>query len=354
MPLFVPGSSAEEIAVRYRLERVINLSSNESPMGASPKVREAVTAMADRLHRYPHDGAPRLRQVLARRLGVWPEEILVTNGSTEAIQILVDTYAIPGCEAVLPEHSFVAYARACRVAEVAVAYAAMKEYAIDLDAVAAAITPMTRFVFLANPNNPTGTVLDRQRLRDFLRNLRSNVIVVLDEAYREYAGHAVEDGLSLRLLHPRMVLLRTFSKVYGLASLRIGYAVGPPDLIGHKNSMRDPFNTNALAQAAAEAAVLDQEFMHQVVVWNAKARGQLQRMLRGIGLKPVPSRANFVLVPIGRPAGPVVEAMARRGVMIGSGTSSGLPEALRISIGLDEENRFAVRMLKEVLEEIKP
>lgn len=317
-------------------------------------VREAVLRVADQLHRYPLDGAPRLRRVLSRSLGVWPEELLVTNGSTEAIQLLLDTYAIPGCEAVLPEHTFVAYGRACRVAEVSVVYAAMKNYAVDLDLLAAAVTPLTRFIFLANPNNPTGTVVDRNRLREFLKGLRSNIIVVLDEAYREYAGHAVEDGLALRLLHPRMVILRTFSKVYGLASLRIGYAIGPPELIGHKNSMRDPFNTNAMAQAAAEAAILDADFMRQVVVWNAKARGQLQRMLRAIGLKPVPSRANFVLVPIGRPAGPVVEAMARRGVMVGSGTSSGLPETLRIGVGLDEENRLAVQFLKEVLAETAP
>jgi histidinol-phosphate aminotransferase len=349
IPAYAPGRSAEEVAAAYRLDRVVKLASNESPLGASRLVGEAVARAAGEAHRYPADGAPRLRRRLAERLDVRPEEILVSNGSTEAIQLLVDTFASAGGDVALPAHTFIAYERACRVAGVAVRHAPLRGAEVDLAALAAAVGPDTRLVFLANPNNPTGTAVDRLSLRGFLAALPAHVVVVLDEAYREFAGAAVEDGLALRRLHPRLVLLRTFSKCYGLASLRVGYAVGPAELIAALDRVRDPFNTNALGQVAAEAALEDEVFVRRVVEHNTAARARLVAGLRRAGLRPVPSHANFVLVPLGRPAEPIVEALARRGVIVRSAASSGLPEALRISVGLDEENDLAVAALEATL-----
>lgn len=352
VPQYVPGRSAEDVAAEYRLDRVIKLASNESPLGPSRLAREAVERAARELGRYPSDGGARLRRRLAGHLGVDAAEVLVTNGSTEAIRLLVEAFATPGCEAVVPAHTFIAYERACRLADVGVRSARMDGDTIDLSAMAAEVGANTRFVFLANPNNPTGTVVARAALRRFIAGLPPHVVVVLDEAYREFAGTEVEDGLNLRGLHPRVVLLRTFSKCYGLAALRVGYAIAPPALVSAMDQVRDPFNTNALGHAAAEAALEDEVFLRRVVRHNATARARLVAGLRALGLEPVPSHANFVLVPLGRPAAPVVEAMTRRGVIVRSAGMSGLPDAIRISVGLVEENERAIEALDAALAEV--
>jgi len=350
---YVPGKPIEELKRELSLPRAIKLASNENPLGASPLAQEAIRDATDAVHFYPDGGAFYLKQGLSSHLDVEPAEILVANGSNEAIELIVRTFGSDGARAVVSAHSFVIYKLASLAARVAVDEVPMKDdLHFDLEAMAAAVTPSTRFVFLANPNNPTGTYFGQEALESFLDAVPDDVIVVLDEAYFEFVDAAdYPDGIALRGHHPNLVILRTFSKCYGLAGLRLGYGVLPAALNDYIERVRAPFNTNLIAQRACLAALGDTEFVKQSVAHTIRAREQLAEGVRSLGLRAVPSVTNFVLVELPIPASTVFEALLHKGVIVRPMAGYGLPNHVRISVGLEEEIDECIEALGAVLAE---
>jgi histidinol-phosphate aminotransferase len=328
---------------------VVKLASNENPLGPSPRALEAARSVLADSHRYPDGVAYELRAKLAKKHGVGMDEILLGAGSNELLDLVVRTFCTSEHHVVFAEPSFVVY----RIAALAygVPFTAVPLTAglvHDLPAMAAAVTPQTRVMFVANPNNPTGTYEGRAAVEKLLREVPPEVIIVMDEAYFEYADAPdYPDSLELRGLRERLLVMRTFSKIYGLASFRVGYAVGPRNLIDYMNRLRAPFNVSTLGQAAAMAALDDDDHVQTARALNRKERQRVTETLTARGLAVVPSQANFVLVDLKRPARPVYEALLHRGVIVRPFPS--LPTSLRVTLGTERENDRFLAALAEVL-----
>jgi histidinol-phosphate aminotransferase len=346
---YPPGKPIGELEREYGVSDSIKLASNENPLGPSPRALHALRDALSDIHRYPDGGCFRLKRALAAKLGVSPETLLFGNGSNEIIELAVRTFLRTGQEAVMSEHAFVIYRMVVQSQGGRSTCVPMRNYTHDLEAIADAISPDTRLVFLANPNNPTGTIFFREAWEEFLGALPPDVIVVMDEAYAEYVDDpAYPDALAdLRREQPILVL-RTFSKIYGLAGLRIGYGVGHPDLIALMNRLRAPFNVNSLAQVAALAALGDDEHVERTRRNNRAGMAYLRDSLTELGFECVPSWANFILVRVGN-ALRLYDALLRLGVIVRPVPVYGFPEHLRVSIGLPEENERLVRALRQVL-----
>jgi histidinol-phosphate aminotransferase len=356
---YEPGKPIEALAREYGLasESIVKLASNENPRGPSPKALEAAQAAAAEVHRYPDGNGTALREALAARHSVEPDAITLGNGSNDVLDLVARTFLAPGRNAVFSRHAFAVYpiATAIAGAEARVAPARPADdptapYGHDLDAIAERIDADTRVVFLANPNNPTGTWLDRSGLDRLLARVPEHTIVVLDEAYAECV-EATEfpDGAQRLRDHPNLVVTRTFAKVYGLAGLRCGYAVSSPAIADLLNRVRQPFNVNAVALAAAEAALADSAFLTESVAINRSGRTQLEAGFRALGLRPIPSQANFVTVDVGRPAQPVFEALLPRGVIVRPVGGYDLPNHLRVTVGTEADNQRVLAELEEVI-----
>ena len=342
------GKPIEELARELGVTEAIKLASNENPLGPSPKALAAVRERAGEIHLYPDGSAYRLREALAAFHGVGQAEVLHGNGSNELLDLVVRTFATPSHHVVFAEPAFVVYRIAALSAGVPFTAVPLRELTHDLEAMTAAVRPNTRVLFVANPNNPTGTHVGRHAVERLLREVPPEVIVVMDEAYLEYADAAdFPDSLALRNLRERLIVTRTFSKIYGLAGLRVGYAVGPAALVDYMNRVRAPFNVSVLAQAAAIAALSDREHVERSRLHNARERARVSSALRQLGLTVAPSQANFVLVDLGRPARPVYDALLRRGVIVRP--FGNLPTSLRITIGTERENGRLIDSLSEVL-----
>lgn len=343
---YVPGMPMAELQRRYGLTDVIKLASNENPLGPPAASLEALRAALPGLGRYPDGAAFALKAGLARHLGVEPDRITVGNGSNEILCLLAETFLTPGDEAVCSEFAFVVYRLAVqatgatlRVAAANPAAAAVQPLGHSLEALAAAVTDRTRLVFLANPNNPTGTWLPPDDIARFVAALPPRVIVVLDEAYLEYMpADARPDSLAWLRSLPNLVVCRTFSKMYGLAGLRIGYAVSHPGLAALLDRVRQPFNVNEAAQVAALAALGADEHVQRSRAVNDAGLRQLRDGLARFGWRVPPSAGNFVLADTGGPAAPWNEALLRAGVIVRPVANYGLPHHLRITVGLPAEN----------------
>jgi histidinol-phosphate aminotransferase len=344
---YVPGKPVEELAREMGLTDIVKLASNESPLGPSPRAVEAARVAVAAMHRYPDGGGFDLTRALAHQLGVEPEAIVLGNGSNELLDLVVRTFHRPGDTAVTSANSFVAYPLAMGVVGSECRQVAMRDDTYDLDALLAAVDETTRFVFLANPNNPTGTAITATDLTAFLDRLPDHCLCCLDEAYFEYRDPAADpvDGVALFNAGWRVAVFRTFSKAYSLAGLRIGYLVVDPALAADVHRVREPFNTNHVAQKAALAALEDTDHLARVVAENAAGRQQLTDDLRALGLAPPPSQANFVYVDLGRPSAPIYQAMLRDGVIV---RPMG-PTQLRITVGTAVENRRCVDALQAAL-----
>ncbi|MCC6216327.1 MAG: histidinol-phosphate transaminase [Polyangiaceae bacterium] len=343
---YEPGKPVEEVTRELGLVEVVKLASNENPLGAGRLAREAVARALGTLHRYPDAAAFRLRERLAAHLGVPRADIVHGNGSNELIELLVRTFTTPAHHVVFAEPSFVVYRMACQAHGVSFTAVPLRDHVHDLEAMAAAVRPETRLVFVCSPNNPTGTIVDPGALERFLREVPPSVIVVLDEAYVEYVdapGHA--DGCRLRDLRERLVILRTFSKIHGLAALRVGYAVAPERLAAYLDRVRAPFNVGTLGQVAAVAALDDVEHVEHSRGTNRRERAALHARLRDLGLGVVPSQANFVFVDLHRPAREVFEAALQRGVIVRPLAGSWA----RLTVGIPAENQRMMTVLAEVL-----
>jgi len=348
---YPPGMPIEELERELGIRDSIKLASNENPLGQSPRAIEAIVRALPQLHRYPDGSAFYLKRRLAERHGVSPDEIIVGNGSNELIELVVRTFLRPRDEAVMADQAFVVYRMVVQAVAATPKIVPLRHFTHDLEAMAEAVTPRTRIVFLANPNNPTGTIFRRSAWETFLRALAGRqLLVVADDAYAEFATDpeypdtiACRDAASVPI-----VSLRTFSKLYGLAGLRVGYAVAPVEVIDAFGRVRQPFNVNALALVAAQAALDDHEDVARTLAVTHEGMAYLTAEFDRLGLPWVPSNANFVLVRVGH-GGRVYDQLLRRGVITRPMDGYGLPDHLRVSVGLPDENARLVGALEAVL-----
>ena len=347
---YEPGKPIEELERELMIHNPIKLASNENPLPPSDRVQKAIIAALSSLDRYPDGSGFYLRQALAKKHGVMPDQVVLGNGSNELIELLVRSFLRPGDEAVVPHPSFVVYPMIVQAAGGVRVMVMLKDFRLDLEAMARAITPMTKIVFVANPNNPTATIVTRDEVEHFMSRVPERTIVVFDEAYIEFAmGPDFPDTLSYVKQGKKLVVLRTFSKAASLAGLRVGYGIADADAIALMNRIRQPFNVNSLGQVAALAALDDEAHILECVRMIEAGRHFLYDEFKRIGLQYVPSRANFILVDVGRNAADIYQKLLHQGVIVRPMTPFGLETALRITVGTPEENRKLVKALRVVL-----
>jgi len=347
---YVPGKPITELERELGIRDSIKLASNENPLGPSPRVLEALGAHLAGLARYPDGGGFALRRALAQWHVVSPAAITLGNGSNDVLDLIARTFLYPGVEAVFSAHAFAVYPICTQAVGATARVAPARDYGHDLEAMADLIGERTRVVFIANPNNPTGTWLRDGELRAFIAALPPHVLVVVDEAYFEYVAEPEYPDTSRWLeAFPNLMVTRTFSKAYGLAGLRVGYGLSHPDLAELLNRVRQPFNVNSLGLVAAEVALEDQGHVQESVRFNRAGMAQLSAGFAALGLGHIPSVANFLTLDLGRPAGPIDQALLREGCIARPLSGYGLPQHLRVSIGLPEENARFLETLGRVL-----
>lgn len=340
---YVPGKTPKEPGI-------IKLASNENPFGPSPKALAAIIKEEKNLHIYPDQKSILLREALANKLGLLSENIIIGNGSDDLMQIAASTFLQPGEEVVIPENTFSVYEHVARIFGGSPVFVALKNKEQDLSATAKAISPKTKIVFLCNPHNPTGSYINQQQLEDFLTLVPKQVLVILDEAYVDYVEapdfpNSLEDVKRGR----SVFVLRTFSKFYGLAGLRVGYGVSQPELVKYMLRAKMPFNVSRLAQAGAQAALEDADFAKKTYKANTEGKQYLYAELDTLGLEYKKTGSNFVFINVKRSADELFLAMMRAGVIIRPLTSFGFPAAIRVSIGTMEQNKKFVLALKASL-----
>jgi len=350
---YQPGKPISELAREMGLneKKIVKLASNENPLGISPKARAAIKKALAELGRYPDGNAFELKAALSRRHGVPQECIVVGNGSNDLLEMAAGAFLAPGRAAVYSQHAFAVYPLATQARGATGIVVPAKNYAHDLAAMLAAITPETRVVFIANPNNPTGTFATGDEIGNFLARVRRDVAVVVDEAYTDYLPPNLRyDSVALLKKYPNFILTRTFSKVYGLAGLRVGFGLMHPDVAELLNRVRQPFNVNSLALAAAAAALEDRKFVAKSTKMNRSGLAKLERALKTLGLETIPSCANFVTFRVSR-ARTVYERLLRQGVIVRPLAGYDMPDHLRVTVGTPKENGKFLKALTLALDD---
>jgi histidinol-phosphate aminotransferase len=344
------GKPIEELQRELGLTKIVKLASNENPLGPGMCALGACAMGVRDLTRYPDANGFELKKAIAERFNLEPAQITLGNGSNDLIDLVARVYLAPGTTSVFSQYGFVCYPIATQACGAQAIITPAKDWGHDLDAMAAAIQADTRIVFIANPNNPTGTWLSRDAIVNFLRRVPEQVIVVLDEAYTEYVEHPdFPNGLELQHEFPNLVVLRTFSKAYGLAALRVGYSVSHPQVADLINRVRPAFNVNSLALAAAKAALNDDDYLQRTVQTNREGMQQIVSGIEQLGLKYIPSVGNFVTVEFATEAMPIYQKLLHEGVIVRPLQPYQMPNHLRVSIGLAEENAFFLAALQQVL-----
>ncbi len=345
---YQPGKPIEEVKRELRLKEVIKLASNENFLGPSPKALLAIRQMLKSVNRYPDGGCFYLKKKLAKKLSLTPKNIILGNGSDEVIDLIVKAFAKKGEYALTSKCTFLEYKITAQIHAMKVGEIPLKDFTYDLKAIRKAITKKVKLIFIANPNNPTGTYLTDKEIKSFLRTLPKDVIVVFDEAYKEYVG--VKDfPNTIKHLNKNIVILRTFAKAYGLAGLRIGYALARPELIDAMNKVRQPFNVSKIAQAAALAALGDSKYIKKNKRLTDKGRQYLCGAFLRLGLNFIPSVCNFVLVDVNCNGSKVFGRLLKKGVIVRPMQIYGLKNFIRVTVGSMGENRKFIKALKEVL-----
>lgn len=352
---YEPGMPIEQVQRETGLASVIKLASNENPLGPSPLAIEAARAALGGVHRYPDGPATALREALAARLGVLPAQVAIGNGSTDLIDLLARAYLTPGDNAVIADRAFARFRQCVNARNGGARMVPMRGLTHDLEAMRAACDARTRLLFVANPNNPTGTWNTRREIESLVDRLPEGVLLVLDEAYFEYAeGGDYPSGLEWVRDGAPVIVLRTFSKVYGLAGLRVGYGVGAPEVIEALDTIREPFNSSSVGQAAALAALDDAEHARRAVELNRAQKRRLEAEMEIRGLSALPSLANFLCVDTGRDATVVFRRLLGHGVIVRPLSPYGLPSRLRISTGTEAEVSRFLAALDTALEATPP
>jgi len=347
---YEPGKPIEEVEREFGISGSVKLASNENPLGPSPRALAALRERLPELHLYPDGDCFYLKRALAQKLGVEPDRLIFGNGSNEIIELAVRTFMRPGNEAVMAEQAFVVYELIVQAVGGKRTTVPLKNFTHDLAAIADAVTPQTRLVFLANPNNPTGTIYRRREWETFLERISPDILVIVDEAYFEYVGEAdYPNSLDYHAHHPAILTLRTFSKLYGLAGLRIGYGIGAKDVIALMHRVRQPFNVNAPAQWAALAALADTEHVQRSLETNQQGMKYLQVEFARLGLSYVPSAANFILVRVGNGSA-VFQRLLEQGVIVRPMMGYKFPDHVRVTVGTMAENQKLIGALERLLE----
>ena len=344
-----PGKPLAALEREYGVCNAVKLASNESPLGPSPKAMVAAQAALKDLARYPDGNGFGLKAALASRLNVPPEQITLGNGSNDILELVTRGFVTPQNEVIFSEHAFAVYPIVTRAVGARAVVPRARSYGHDLAAMQRAITEHTRLVFIANPNNPTGTWLSAEALEAFIGSVPAQVLVVVDEAYFEYVREPdYPDATQWLAWFPNLIVTRTFSKIYGLAGLRIGYALSSPGIADVLNRVRQPFNVNGIALAAAAAALEDPHHLAHATQANIEGMKALMAAFEALGLSYIPSVGNFICVDVGQ-ADRVYEALLREGVIVRPVANYGLPRHLRVTVGLPEENQRFIWALKKVL-----
>ena len=351
-----PGTPIEEVRRTLKLSSVIKLASNENALGPSPKAVAALRTALSGLHRYPESTCPLLRARVARHLRVNPASLIFGNGSDELIVLALRAFVDPGDEVVVAAPTFLIYELQARACGASVTVVPLRDYRYDLKAMSAAVSPHTKLVFIANPDNPTGTYVTKREVDGFLRDLPPEPIVFLDEAYYEFVDAADYpqtlshvNPVRKRISNGAVIVTRSFSKAYGLAGLRVGYGVAQPSLIAAMDAVREPFNVNSLAQVAAAAALEDRVFLARTRAMVREGRTYLTKQLEGLKVRHVPSVTNFILIELGPRAPEIARALLSRGVIVREMSAWKLSGCLRVTIGTMAENRRFIQALTRCL-----
>ena len=346
---YEPGKPVEEVQRELNLRNVIKMASNENPLGSSPLAVKAVKSGLGKLHFYPDGSGYYLRKKLSAFLDVGEDSIILGNGSDEIIQIIAETFLNEGEEVVISDPSFVIYRMAVRIMNGNCRLVKLKNYQYDMAAMTDAAGNKTKLIFIANPNNPTGTMVSGDEIKSFLEKVPEEVIVIFDEAYFEYIERDdFPETIDYIKNGKTVICLRTFSKIYGLAGLRIGYGIACPEIITEMNRVRHPFNSNSIAQIAAAAALDDEEHVRKSREVNSTGRVFLYRELDRRDISYIPSEANFILIKVGDGSN-VVEALLRKGIIVRGMDGYNLPDFIRLTIGIEKENRRFIEELDEIL-----
>ena len=348
---YPPGKPLEELEREMGVANAVKLASNENPLGPSPRAIDAVANALGNLHRYPDGRGYYLKESLAAKLGVEMDQLVLGNGSNEIIELMVRTFLRPGLDVVFSDPTFLVYAKVVQGASGNITRVPLKDFRHDLAGLAAAVTDKTRLLFLDNPNNPTGTLVPAGELKRFMADLPRSLVLILDEAYVDFvrSDEALDPRDVLDTDRP-VIFLRTFSKAYGLAGLRIGYGLAHREIVDYLDRVRQPFNVNTLAQVGALAALEDEEFRTQTLELTWDGLAWLSQELESMGLKAFPTQTNFMMIGLSRPADQVSKALLPKGLIVRSLSSYGYPDIIRVNAGLPEENQRLIQGLKEVLE----
>ncbi|WP_445491415.1 histidinol-phosphate transaminase [Niallia sp. 03133] len=347
---YVAGKPIEEVQRELGLTRIIKLASNENPYGYSQLAKKAMLAEMDQTAYYPEGMAPALAEKLAVKLDTKKENIIIGNGSDEIIRLLTRSYIAENDEVIMPDVTFPRYETNVLIEGGSPVLVPLIDGVHDLDSMYKAITDKTKMIVICNPNNPTGTIIEKAKLEAFMSKVPKHILLIIDEAYYEYVNdEEYLETIPYLEAHPNLVILRTFSKIYGLASLRIGYGIMQPSIIEELVKVKDAFNTNRLAQAAAVASLEDDAFVKYCANQNQLGKVYLQTELSKMGLEYFPSHANFLMIKLNQPGKEIFEGLLKQGIIIRSGHLLGYDDTIRVSIGSQEENEEFIQALKIIL-----
>lgn len=346
---YQPGKPVSELERELGISNIVKLASNENPLGCSHLAIEAMQAEMNEIARYPDANGYYLKEAICKKLAINMDQITLGNGSNDVLNLIARTFAGPGSEVMFSQHAFVVYPIAAKAVEADAVVVPAKNYAHDLEAMGDAITDKTRLIFIANPNNPTGTCETADSLRAFMQRVPEDVIVVMDEAYYEYVDDAdYPQTINWLKQFSNMIITRTFSKAYGLAGARMGYSISHEEIAGLLNRVREPFNVNSFAMAGATAALKDVDFLKQAVSLNRRGMDYLTKELDDMGFAYIPSKGNFLTVDMNTDAAAIYEKLLHQGVIVRPVANYEMPNHLRVSIGLMEENQRFISALQKV------
>jgi histidinol-phosphate aminotransferase len=346
---YQPGKPIEEVKRELGLRDVIKMASNENPLGPSPKAMKAIKKYLGNINMYPEGGCFYLRQVIARRLRIKPEQLIFGNGSDELIELVLRAFVDEGDEVVVANPTFLMYEVASSVHGAKIKVVPTRYFKYDLKAMKEAVNKNTKVVFIANPNNPNGTYVTKYELEDFLKGLPKETIVFLDEAYSDFVEEQdYPDGMDY-LGKSNLIVTKTFSKIYGLAGLRVGYGISNPEIIKYMETVRDPFNVNSLGQIGAIGALKDKEFLSKSKKTVREGKKFIYTELKAMGIRYVPSVTNFILIELGPKSGEITEKLLKKGVIVRNMKAWGMDNFIRVTIGKESSNRRFIKELKKII-----
>ncbi len=343
---YLPGKYVEDLST----QNIIKLASNENPLGPSKKAIEAMKGGMSNVCRYPDFNGNRLKMALSKHLNIFPEQLVLANGSNEALLLIAQLFLNANCEVIIPEYSFAVYEIATNLMGATPVITPTHDWQVDLDAIVNAITEKTRMIFLANPNNPTGILINNKSLSDFIKKIPNDIIIVIDEAYHEYAmlNNAYASMLPLIKAHSNLIVTRSFSKAYALAGLRLGYSISCPYIAEMVNRIRATFNVNHIAMVAGVASLEDTDFLNKTLEMHQKEYEKVKMGLEKLDLKYLPSAGNFITIDFQQPAQPIFEKLQKEGVIVRPLVGYQMSDCLRITIGLPKENKRFLTTLGSV------